>query len=330
MAEDERFLVTGALGCIGSWTVTQLVREGTSVTAYDLGENDYRLRYLLEEHELAAIEFVQGNIADLARLEQVTLDSRITHIIHLAALQVPFCRADPPLGALANVVGTVNVFEVAKRHSDRIQRVVYASSSAVYGPPSNYPAGPVSANVVPDPGTHYGVYKQANEGTARIYWQDNGVTSIGLRPYIVYGLGRDQGMTSGASKAMLAAAAGRAYHIPHGGRADFHLASDVARTVIKCARVAYSGASVHNLSGEGTHLSQVVAAIEAAAGGPTGKITYEADVIFPFPEKLSEASLAELIGDVPTTPFQEGVVSTVKGFKRLVESGKIDIEQSLA
>lgn len=330
MANDEHFLVTGALGCIGSWTVAQLVREGVDVTAYDLGEDSYRLRYVLEGDELAAIDFVQGDIADLDRLERVTAKNGITHMIHLAALQVPFCKADPPLGALVNVVGTVNVFEVAKRRADHVQRVVYASSAAVYGPTSSYPAGPVPAEVALYPGTHYGVYKQANEGTARIYWQNDGVTSIGLRPYIVYGLGRDQGMTSGASKAMLAAAAGRSFHIPHGGRADFHLASDVAKTLIKCVRAAYVGASVHNVRGDGTHISQVVAAIEAAAGGSSGKVTYEADVTFPFPERLSEASLAEIIGEVPHTPFEEGVKRTVQGFRRLIEAGKIDVDRSLA
>ena len=330
MSNDEHFLVTGALGCIGSWTVAQLAREGVNVTAYDLGGDNYRVRYLLEGDELSAIDFIQGDIADLDRLEQVTATNRITHIIHLAALQVPFCKADPALGALVNVVGTVNVFEVAKRLAEHVQRVVYASSAAVYGPTSMYPSGPVPADVALYPGTHYGVYKQANEGTARIYWQDEGVTSIGLRPYIVYGIGRDQGMTSGASKAMLAAAAGRPYRIPHGGRADFHLASDVARTLIECARAPYQGASVHNLKGEGTDISQVVAAIGAAAGGPEGQITYEADVIFPFPETLSEASLAEIIGEVPHTPFEEGVRRTVLEFRQLIEADKIDVDQSLS
>ena len=76
MANDEHFLVTGALGCIGSWTIAQLVREGVDLTAYDLGEDNYRLRYLLEGDELAAIDFVQGDIADLDRLERVTAKTK--------------------------------------------------------------------------------------------------------------------------------------------------------------------------------------------------------------------------------------------------------------
>ena len=199
MPNDERFLVTGALGCLGSWTITSLIREGDKVVAFDLGEDDYRLRYLLSDDEIATVDFVRGDIADLDALERIAAEKGITHIIHLAALQVPFCRDDPPLGALVNVVGTVNVFEVAKRHTDHVKRVVFASSAVVYGTASDFPPGPLKPDVVLRPGTHYGVYKQANEGTARIYWQNDGISSLGLRPYMVYGLGCDQGVTSGAA-----------------------------------------------------------------------------------------------------------------------------------
>ena len=60
-----------------------------------------------------------GDITDLAAVEAVLDDHAITNVIHLAALQVPFCRADPPRGALVNVVGTVNVFEAVKRAGRR-------------------------------------------------------------------------------------------------------------------------------------------------------------------------------------------------------------------
>ena len=200
---EEHFLVTGAMGCIGAWTVANLVRDGAAVTAYDLGTDPYRLGYLLDEAELGKINFVQGDIADLEALERVVVDGRVSHIIHLAALQVPFCRADPMLGARVNVSGTVNVFEVARRHQEQVQRLVYASSAAVYGPNTAYDVSPAPVDAEMLPGTIYGVYKLANEGTARIYWQDDGVSSIGLRPYIVYGVGRDQGMTSGPSNAMI-------------------------------------------------------------------------------------------------------------------------------
>ena len=97
---------------------------------------------------------------------------------------MPFCKANPPLGAQVNVVGTVNVFEAvkARRH---INKVVYASSAAVYDTADAYAANmPLPHDAALRPNTLYGVYKQANEGTARIYWQDDHVSSLGLRPLL--------------------------------------------------------------------------------------------------------------------------------------------------
>jgi len=159
----ERWLVTGALGCIGAWTIRMLVRDGDAVVGYDLGDDLHRLELILSESEVAAVELARGDITDLDALERLLDEREITRVVHLAALQVPFCRADPVLGARVNVVGTVNVFEAVKRRLGRIPGVAYASSAAVYSATDPSPApesGPTR------PMTHYGVYKLANEGTA--------------------------------------------------------------------------------------------------------------------------------------------------------------------
>ena len=94
-AGSERFLVTGALGCIGAWTVRALVRDGADVIAFDLGTDARRLRLIMSDEELAGVHFEVGDITDLAPVERVLDAGDITNVIHLAALQVPFCRADP-------------------------------------------------------------------------------------------------------------------------------------------------------------------------------------------------------------------------------------------
>lgn len=187
---EQHFFVTGALGCIGAWVVRNLIHEGTPVTVFDLGTDPHRLRLILKPDELAQVKFIAGDVTDLTLVERSMRESQTTHIVHLAGLQVPFCKADPSLGARVNVVGTVNVFESAKRLG--IKHLSFASSIAVYGLSEEYPETVLSHDSVPKPRSHYGVYKQANEGTARIYWLDDGISSIGLRPYIVYGPGRDQ------------------------------------------------------------------------------------------------------------------------------------------
>ena len=95
---EERFLITGALGCIGAWTVRNLLREGAGVTVFDLDSEPRRLKLLLSDEELAGVSFVAGDITDMERFERALDDYDVTHVIHLAGLQVPFCKADPAFG----------------------------------------------------------------------------------------------------------------------------------------------------------------------------------------------------------------------------------------
>jgi UDP-glucuronate 4-epimerase len=320
----ERFLITGALGCIGAWAVRHLVRAGIPTVVFDLGGDPHRLRLIMEPDELAQVRFITGDITDLAAIEAAVRDSGTTHLIHLAALQVPFCKADPPLGARVNVVGTVNLFEAAKRAG--IKQVVYASSIAVYGMSDDYPDEPLPHEALPKPRTHYGVYKQANEGTARIYWLDDGVASLGLRPYTVYGPGRDQGLTSGPTKAMLAAAAGQPYHIAFGGRCVYQFAGDAARIFIQAARQPISGADAFNLGGSTAHMADMVTAIEAAAPDMRGSITYDERPL-PFPEAVDDSAVTSVLGPLPYTSLHEGVAQTVETFRRALSSKLIAAEQ---
>ncbi len=317
---NERFLITGALGCIGAWTVRNLVREGTPVVVFDLASDPRRLKLIMSDEELARVTFVNGDITDLEALERALDEHAITRVIHLAALQIPFVRANPPLGARVNVVGTVNVFEAVARRHDRIGSVVYASSAAVYDAVDAGASGVVAHGAIGHPATLYGVFKQANEGTARVYWQDAQVASIGLRPYIVYGPGRDQGLTSSPTKAMVAAALGKPYHIPYGGRAAYQYADDVARTFIACARAPFQGAEIFNLSGSVATMGEIVAAIEAAAPQARGLITFDEKPL-PFPEAFDAAPLERVIGELPFTPLEQAVAETIALFRRRIAEG---------
>lgn len=320
---SERFLLTGALGCIGAWVARNLVRAGSPPVIFDLASDPRRLRLIMSEDELAQITFVTGDITDLATVERAMDEHAITNVIHLAALQVPFCRANPPLGARVNVVGTVNVFEAVTKRKDRMGPVVYASSVAVYdAADAGEPGAVVRHGAEGHPANLYGVFKQANEGTARIYWQDNQVPSIGLRPYTVYGPGRDQGMTSSPTKAMFAAAVGQPYHIPFGGRGDFQYADDVARTFIACARAPFQGAEIFNVRGSVAPMSEVVSAIEAAVPAAAGTITHS-DNALALPEEFDASPLVALIGELPYTPLRDAVAETVAIFGERVASGQL-------
>jgi UDP-glucuronate 4-epimerase len=316
---DPRVLVTGAYGCIGAWVVRALVEREIPVVTFDLGGDDYRLGLTMSADAAARVPRVQGDITDLAHVERTLDEHAVTNVIHLAALQVPFCRANPPLGAAVNVVGTTNVLEAVKKRADRMAPLVYASSIAAYDAMDDAHPSP---DMKGTPGTIYGVFKRANEGSAQIYWSDHEVPSIGLRPHTVYGPGRDQGVTSAPTTAMLAAAAGVPSHVPYGGSAQLQYVPDVARAFIQASLSQATGAHVYDLPGEPVHITQVIEAISSAVPASAGTITFD-DVTLPFPAGADDPALENAIGPLERTPLQEGVFDTIERFARLLSQGRI-------
>jgi UDP-glucuronate 4-epimerase len=311
LPDRQRVLVTGALGCLGAWTIKALLDAGDEPVGFDLDGDTSRLQLVLGAADASRVELVRGDVTDLGALERVLDERSITHLVHLAALQVPASRADPALGARVNVVGTVNVFEAVRRRLDRVAGVAYASSAAVYSLSDPSPA-PESGGMAPR--TLYGVWKLANEGTASVYWSDGRVPSIGIRPYVVYGPGRDQGLTSGPSLAMAAAARGEAYEIGYGGAGQYDYAPDVGRAFALAAGAAREGAVVGNFPGVVATIDEVVAAIEAAAPEVTGRITWTGGPL-PFPPELESTALERLIGPLPRTPIDLGARMTIEHFR---------------
>ncbi len=320
---QETILVTGAMGCIGAWTLYHLVEQGRRAVSFDISDDRHRLNWLMARDKQSAITFVHGDLTDLGQVLGALQAHGVTHIIHLGALQVPFCRADPVKGAQVNVVGTVNIFEAARQAG--LKHITYASSIAVYGAPEDYPPGLIAPGAPLLPRNLYGVYKQANEGTARIYWQDYGITSTALRPYTVYGVGRDQGLTSGPTKAMLAAAAGQPYHIDYGGKNQFHYASDTARQFIEAALHPLDGAYVFNMGTEPVAIKEVIAIIQRIT--PGAAITFT-DKPLPLPEGCDDSALKRHFARVYETPLEEGIRATIAHFESLLTEGRIQFERA--
>jgi len=312
------YLVTGALGCIGAWTVYHLLQRGERVVSFDLGTGGHRLDLLLSPAEQQAITFVQGDLSDFEQVLAAFQQQGITHVVHLAALQVPFCRTDPVRGAQVNVVGTVNVFEAARQAG--VGHISYASSIAVYGKADEYPPGAIAHEALFKPHTLYGVYKQANEGTAKIYWEDHTISSTALRAYTVYGLGRDQGLTSDPTKAMLAAAAGQPYHINFGGVMQFQWASDVAQQFIAAADQPLNGAVGFNLGTEPITVGAVVDMIHQIE--PSAQISYT-DTLLPFPESFDDSALQAHFPQIYQTPLEEGIRHTIEQFRARLADGRV-------
>lgn len=322
---EERFLVTGAMGCIGAWVVRNLVKEGVPTAVLDLSEDNLRMQLLMSDEEIAGIRVMQGSVADLEAVKRAVAESRASHVVHLAALQIPFCKADPSLGSQVNVVGTVNMFEAIRHSEGRVRGFCYASSAAAYGPDTLYPEKPVPEDASLKPNTLYGVYKQANENTGRVYWQDWQVSSVCLRPHTIYGVARDQGMTSDLAKAVLAAVAKRPFHIKFSGPVCLQYTDDAARMFIGAARAGHEGATVCNMRNDVIEVAEFVETLKSAV--PDAQITYEKANVIPFPADLSDANLRGLLSSVPHTPLKEAFAQMIRQYQDLLSRGLVNLDQ---
>lgn len=302
-------LVTGAGGCIGSWTLAILARSGVPVVAMDLADDRRRPALVMGRDAAAALTWETGDIADAEGLEAVIARHGVRAIIHLAGLQVPFCKANPAAGARVNVEGTVNVLQAARNAG--IKRTTYTSSVAAHGMP---PGGEYLA-------TLYGIYKKANEWTGAVYWQDWEVPSIGIRPNVVYGVARDQGMSSKCTVAIHAAVAGVPYEVPFSGHVSWLYAGEAAAAMIACVSEDQTGAPVFDLNGSCETVEMGLESLREIA--PSAQVSCTG-APFPFPADLDDGPLRNAVPDYPSINVPDGIAQTYRAFSGLMASGQLD------
>ena len=251
----ERVLVTGVLGCLGAWVSRCVLDDGDAVVGYDLG--DLAPPRARPRRRRDRVELVKGDITDLPALERALDEHEITRVVHLAALQVPFVRANPPLGMHVNVAGTVNVSTPSRAGSTESPASSYASSTAVYSPSDPSPApetgGRAGRRCTACPSSPTRESRASTAPNRRPF--DRLASLRRLRP------GRDQGMTSGPTMAMLAAVRGEPFHIGFSGSAQYDYVPDVARAALTAAHPAAERAAVYNVPGAPADVAEVVAAI---------------------------------------------------------------------
>lgn len=295
-------LITGATGFIGSWIIAALVSRGIGAIATDVTDKHDRLKILMPKMPEGLVDFRICDVTDKDGVDRLVAETKPASIIHLAALQIPTCRANPTAGALVNVVGHINLFEVARRHD--IKRVIYSSSIAAK------PRGPANA-----PSNLYGVFKKTDEEIARIYWDDYRLPSLGLRPYIVYGVGRDEGETSAITRAIRAAALGESYEIPFKTRSCFQYAGEIAEMFVRASQADWEGAQLSDLTDEVHSTDDVLNAIRTCV--PDAKVTGSDEIRVSPSSGFDTAPLHSIIGDWPPVPLEEGVRRTVERFREL-------------
>lgn len=173
-----RYLVTGGAGFIGSNIVDELVRSSQEVRVVDDFSSGKRgnLKTVLDK-----IELIEGDIRDFALMKKATKDC--DYVIHQAALRsVPKSMKDPQLYDDVNVRGTLGL--LAASHENKVKRLVFASSSSVYGDSKKLPQ---SEDQVPQPISPYAATKLAGEYYCRVFAKSYGLETVVLRYFNVFG-----------------------------------------------------------------------------------------------------------------------------------------------
>jgi len=299
-------LLTGSNGFLGAWIIARLVAAGHDVVATDIDRDFSRLKALLPDPPMDRITWRSCDVTDGGAVEAIVSETGPSAIIHLAALQIPQCRGNPVLGAKVNIIGHLNIMEAARIQG--VRRVIYTSSIAAK------PRGEANA-----PANLYGVYKKTDEEIARLYWEDHGVPSLGLRPHIVYGVGRDQGETSAITTAIRAAASGEAYEMPFRTESCFQYAGDVAEMFVRAAASDWEGALLSDLTSRVETTSDILSAITSVV--PDARITLADESRLSPVAGFETEPLQRIIGPLPDTSLEKGVAETVEIFRRNALAG---------
>ena len=293
-----KVLVTGGSGFIGAWIVRRFIQSGIGVRILDITA-DRRIVREIVGPRADELDWQVGDVSKRGDVDAAAQGCRAA--VHLAGMLAPSCRENPVRGAEINVLGTLNVFETAMRQG--FHKVVYSSSAAVFGPEDGRQLRPT---------THYGTFKLANEGAARAYWEDHGFPSVGFRPFFVYGPGREQGASAGASLACRAAARGEAYTIAYTGTAGYVYVDDVAAAFEAALLTDLPGARVFNLSGEVATVDAVIEEIRRHV--PEAALKAEGAPL-PFASEIAADDLYEVFTDLPRTTLANGIAATIAHYR---------------
>ena len=309
MAQSETVLVTGGTGFIGSYTAKELLEQGHDVVAYDLS-TDPRI---LEKLGIADdVEIRRGDITDSTDVIRAVKESGATRIVHLAGLLTTTARENPRAGIEVNVLGTNNVMEAARTLSDQVERVAWASSAAVFAPPTNYDTEWVTEYDLVYPDTLYGAAKEFNEHQAKVYFEDHDVSHVALRPTVAYGPYRETGGSAFLANIIEKPALGEPFSVEYGDQViDWQHVEDIAQAFRRAAFTPDEDLSqrVYNVRG-------TVATIREAAE-TVGKIMPDADLDvsdegeLPWTQMLDMSAIQEDMGYEPRYDLESGFRSYI-------------------
>lgn len=306
-----KVLVTGAAGFIGFHVTRCLLSEGHSVVGMDNFNDYYSVALKRDRHSLLERESgytgVEADLADFERLTAVVSEHRPERVCHLAAQAGVRYSVDHPFVYLkSNLEGFLNMLE-ACRHASPQPRLVYASSSSVYGGSAQFPSR--EADRVDSPVSLYAATKKADELMAHSYSHLYGLQTVGLRLFTVYGpWGRPDMAMWLFADAMLKGETIRVFN--HGDmRRDFTYVGDIVRGIQSA--LFTEGLATYEVLNIGNHRSEkLMDMIQVVADSLGVEPKMELLPLQPgdIPVSYADITLAqEKLGFEPTTPISVGI-----------------------
>lgn len=300
----ETVLITGGSGFIGTFTAADVLDAGHDPVLFDVDTDPSIARKLGIEDDVST---VRGDVTDPTSVARAVRKSGASRIVHLAALLTDSSRANPRAAIDVNVNGTNSVLEAARVFDDQVERVVWASSSAVYAPPDEYDAS-VDEDDLVKPATLYGAAKVYNERQAEVYREDYGVSHVGLRPTLVYGPYRETGSAAALVRVIEGPARGEAVEVgPADHLFDWQYITDVAQAFRKAAFVPEGDLSrrVYNVCGSRATLREVADVVRELL--PDADITLTDEGSNPWMHAMEMDAARADLGYEPEYDLRSGV-----------------------
>lgn len=274
----KKALVTGGAGFIGSHLVEALVAAGCDVAVLDNLSGGHLSNL---ESVKSRISFHENDIRQLDGLEQSAAGCDV--IFHLAAVVAVQQTIDDPLySTMVNDIGTLNVLEAARKTN--VQRVVLASSCAVYG---DDPRLPKDESMTPMPGSPYAVHKLSAEHYLRVYGELFGLQNASLRFFNVFGPRQDPSSPySGVISIFMSKAASHQTPVIYGDgnqTRDFVYVKDVVNALLQAAQTDQKTGGVYNI-GSGSlvtvkRLWELIASLSGQQAEPIYQAARAGDIL---------------------------------------------------
>ena len=318
-------LITGGYGCIGAHAAQWLNdHSDANLVMCSRNVNADRTARLLGNVDPARLQLIQADVAKRSDIDAILSQHDITRVIHLAALQTPDCNAKRDVGLQINLAGTQHLIESIKQYRPNLNRFVFASSIAVYGPRDHYRSDRVPMLAPPAPVNVYGVWKLAAEHLARLFQSETRIPTVCLRPGVLYGPGRDAGLTSTPTTALKCIALDRAYTIPFRSRQDYLFAPDVGAAFGQVTLAPFDGFGVFTLPSHTATTEEFVTAMKLAAVEHGFADQCKIDIgpqEVPFICDLEFEPFTTAFPDCPHTDLEQGIAKSLITFRQQVEQG---------